>query len=224
MTGIASGVGALVGCLMMWAFLFTDRVLRLSRVCAMGLVIGYGAGTLNSWLTLTQGPFPLALAAGETVPEMANGVAAALMGCAVLLALGELFETPVLRVDEEIPITRRVKYVIYVTFSIVLVAVAAGKFHQGGVKTASVHHAGFLAVFLSFLVVPTIVLATIAALVETEKRSKYLFSGISVFLWILQVTQGRRELVYPALITIGLARYFGYKWERLSWKRVLLLV
>lgn len=222
-TGISSAIAAIIGCLMMWEFLFLNRVIRLSVLCAMGLVIGYGAGTLNSWMTLTQGPIPLASAAGQTVPELANGVAAALMGCAVLLFLGELLETPVVTIDEQLSITRGVKYVIFVNFAIIVIATAIGDFHQGGIRAAGSHHAGVLEVFLSFLLSPTVVLATIALLIEEENAQRYLLGGITVFLWLLQVTQGRRDLVYPALVTIGLARYFGYKWGRFGWRRIVLL-
>lgn len=221
-TGISTGIATVIACLMMWEYLFLNQVVRLSNVCAMGLTVGYGAGTFNSWVTLSLGRFPLAESVSQTVPEMANGVAAALIGCAFLMLVGELFEKPILKMTQRLTMTRGVKYVIFINSAIIVAAAAAGKFHQGGIKTAGIYHAGVLAVFLSFLVSPTAILATIAFLVEREKSQKYLFGGMTVFLWLLELTQGRRDLVYPALVTIGLARFFGYRWSQLSWSRIIL--
>lgn len=222
MTGVSTAIAAVVSCLMMWEFLFLNRVVRLTTVCAMGLTIGYGAGTLNSWLTIPRGNGSLASVVGQTPPEMANGVAAALLGCAVLLALGELLETPVLTMAQDLTISRGVKNVLFMSSSIVVLAVAGGLFHQGGIKASSHLHAGVVAIFLYFLLPPTVVLVTVALLIEKDKRQKYLLGGVTVFLWLLLMTQGRRDLVYPALITVGLARYFGYKWGTLNWRRLLL--
>jgi hypothetical protein len=41
--------------------------------------------------------------------------------------------------------------------------------------------------------------------------------------WLLVVTQGRRDIVYPALIVIALARYAGYRWSELSFRKILLI-
>lgn len=222
-TGISSGIATVIACLMMWEYLFTNPVIRLSNLSATGLVIGYGAGTFNSWLTLTRGHDPLATAIGQTVPELANGVAAVLMGCAVLLFLGELFETPVVTIAQQLTITSGVKRLIVVSSAIIAIALADGRFHQGGAKTAGAHHAGVSAVFLAFLLAPTVVLATVAFLVEEVKTQKYLLGGLVLFLWVFQVTQSRRELVYPALVLVGLARFSGYRWEKITLSRVILV-
>lgn len=224
MTAISSSIGTVIACLMMWEYLFTSKAIRLTNVCAMGLLIGYSAGTLNSWLTLPRAEYPLATAIGQTVPELANAVAATLMGCALLLCVGELAERPVLTIADRLPITSGVKRVAFVGFIVVAAGFAAGEFSQGGVRGAGPDRAGFVSVFIEFMLGPTVVLATVAFLTERKKIDKYLFGGIVLFLWILEVTQGRRDLVYPALVTIPLARYAGFRWGQLSWKRILFVV
>lgn len=222
-TGISSGIATVIGCLMMWQYLFINQAIRISILCATGLVIGYGAGTLNSWLTLPVGNLPLAEVVGQTVPEMANGVAAALMGCALLMVVGELLETPVLTMANRLRITTGVKNLIYINAAIIAVAFAAGKFHQGGVKMASANKAGALSEFLVFIMGGTIVLATIAFLVEEKKTQKSVLGVVILFLWLLALTQGRRSLVFPALITVGLARFAGFRWKQISVGRIILV-
>ena len=223
MTGISSAIATVVSCLMMWDFLFTGQVIRFSTICAMGLTIGYGAGTLNSWLTIPRGNFPLASVIGQTVPELANGVAAALMACAVLMVLGEFLEKPIWTMASRLELTEGVKRVLLANSGILAIAAGVGMFHQGGLKTSGAHHAGFVAEMVGFLVQPSVIVATIAFLVERDKVKRYLFGAIMAFLWLVTLTQGRMTLVYPALVTVGLARYAGYRWDRISWKKVLVL-
>lgn len=222
MTAVTSGIATAISVLMMWEFLFTSQVIRFSNVCAMGLVIGYGAGTLNSWLTLPRAGLPLAAAIGQTVPELANGVAAAMMGCAILLSLGEMLEKPVWTTAQKLRMTHGIKRLVLVNFIILAVAFAAGMFHQGGIKASSASKAGFVSIFLSFLLRPTVILETVIFLVESVKAEKYLFGGIALLSWLLLVTQGRSGLVYSALLTIALARYSGFRWGRISVGRLLL--
>ena len=223
MTAVSSAIGTVVGCLMIWEFLFTENVIRFSSVCSIGLVMGYGFGTLNTWLTLSRAGLPLAVEMGQTVPELAYGVAAALMGCAVLLLLGELFEKPLLTTAQELKVTSGMKRLVLVSAVIIAVALAAGKFHQGGVNTASAHHAGILAEFLQFLLIPTAIMAGVIFLVEQARFDKFLFGAIILFFLLLLVTQGRVNLVSTVLIIIPLARFFGFRWGQLTIGRLLLV-
>ncbi len=222
-TAVSSTIGTVVSCIMMWEFLFTNQVIRLSRVCAMGLVIGYAAGTLNSWLTIPRGEYPLAVAVGQTVPELANGVSVALMGCAVLLLLGELLEKPILTMAQPLVITGGIKRLILINSAIIAIAFAAGKIHQGRMKAAGAGHVGVVAIFLDFLLDPTAILAIIAFLLEKNMLQRLLLGAISIFLMLMLLTQGRMNLVYPSLVMIGLARYAGYRWSDLSIPRIILI-
>lgn len=185
--------------------------------------MGYGFGTLNSWLTLARGGLPLAVAVGQTVPEMADGVAAALMGCATLLLLGEIFEKPVWTIAQHLQVTDGMKRLVLVGTVIIAIAFAAGEFRQGGLRGASAHSAGVLAEFLQFLFIPVTIMADIIFLVEHKKNDKYLFGLIALLLSLLLVTQGRVHLVSTILITVSLARWFGYRWDQLTSGRLLLI-
>lgn len=223
MTGVSSAIASVIAVMMLWEFLFTSKVIRFSSLCAMGLTIGYGPGTLNTWLTLPRGGLSLAAAIGQTVPELADGVAAAFMGCAVLLCLGELIEKPVWTTATKLRITGGMKWLVFVNTAIIAVAFAAGKFHQGGVKNATAHSAGSLTEFLLFLLGPTVVLAGVVFFGRLSNKDKYIFGLILVALLMLLITQGRRGLVYPALTIIPMARYAGYQWNRLTVSRILLV-
>ncbi|MDG7000561.1 MAG: hypothetical protein JRN15_15815, partial [Nitrososphaerota archaeon] len=224
MTGVISAIATVVAVMMLWEFLFTNKVIRLSTLCAIGLTVGYGAGTLNTWLTFPRGGLPLASMIGQTVPELADGVAAALMGCAFLLCIGELIEKPVWTMAQNLRVTGGMKWLVLVNTLIIAVAFAAGKFIQGGVKNAGAHSAGTLAEFLMFLVGPTVVMAGLVFFGSLSRNDKYVFGLILLGLLLFLTTQGRRNLVYPALIIIPVARFSGYKWNRLTASRILLVV
>lgn len=223
MTAISSAIGTVVGCLMMWEFLFTGEVIRFSSVCTIGLVMGYGFGTLNSWLTLPRAGLPLAVEVGQTVPELAYGVAAALMGCASLLLLGEIFEKPIWTMAQELRVTDGMKRMVFACTVIIAIAFAAGLIHQGGVKSLSAKKAGVLAEFLAFLLSPIPIMAGVIFLVEEKKGDKLLFGAILLWFSLLLVTQGRVHLVSEALITVVVARFFGYRWNRLTPGRLLVV-
>jgi hypothetical protein len=224
MTAASSAIATVAGCLMMWDILFISKALRFSSVCAFGLTMGYGFGTLNSWLTLPRAGLPLAVAVGQTVPELANGVAAALMGCAMLLLLGEIFERPLWTTGHDLRVTSGMKSLVLVNTVIIVAAFASGKVLQGGFQVASVHRAGVVAEFLQVLLMPTAIMAGVIALVEKEKIDRYLFGAIALLFLLLLFTQGRVRLVSSILIVILSARFFGFDWSKFTYKRFLFAV
>jgi hypothetical protein len=224
MTAVSCTAATLIASIMMWEFLFTAKAIRFSSICSMGLAIGYGTGTLNSWLTVPRGDLALATVSGQSVSELANGVAAAIMGCAILLCVGELLEKPIWTTDRKLTITPGIKSILYINTLILVVAAATGKILQGAVKTSGHGRAGVLAVFLSFLLSPTVVLGTVVFLHERTGRNKYFLGLIAIFLWLLTITQGRRELIYVPLVTIAFARLSGYRWGRITFSRVIIAI
>lgn len=223
MTAVSSAIGTVISCLMLWEYLFTNSSIRLSSVSVMGLGVAYAGGTLNSWLTISRGEYSLAFVIGQTVPELANGVAAALMGCAILLCVGELFERPVLTTAQRITVTSGIKRIVELLFVILIAAFATGKFQQGGAVGLNTSRAGFTAIFLEFILPPAAVLAVIVMLAEKRKIAKYAYGCIVLCLFAIEMTQGRRHVVYPALVAVGLARYAGYRWSQISLRRILLI-
>lgn len=222
-TAVCSAVGTVVGLVVLWDILFTANVIRLTRVCSTGLILGYGTGTLYSWLTDPRGGYPLAMAVGLTVPVLARGVAAALMGSAVLLASGELLERPVATRAKTLIIDREIKRLIPVGLGTIAAAFATGRFVRGGVTLSSPGHAGILNEFLLFLLYPTLILTTVAFLVERSPRQKLLLGLGTALILVLGLTQGRGPLIYSALTVILLARFCGYHWENFNFKKILLL-
>lgn len=221
-TAVSSGIAAVIGSLMMWEFLFTSKVIRLTNICAMTLTIGYGAGTLNSWLTLSRAGYPLATAVGQPVQELADGLAAALMGCAVLLLLGELLEKPVWTIAQRLRITPGVRWIAIFNSAILFIAFVSGKFVRGGINNGGKHHAGIVGELLGTIFEPTVILVTLI-LIEKGGRGKYLFGTLFLVLWVLLATQGRMPLVYSVFICIAMARYAGYKWNKFTAGRVIFM-
>ncbi len=222
MMAVASGVAAVVGTLMLLETLFREEAVRLTRICTIGLVMGYGAGTLNSWLTVPRGNYPLAAAVGFRVDVLANGLAAALMASAVLLAAGELLEKPVYVHSRQLVIDAGIRRLIVVGAGIIAVAFVTGRFQRGGVVIASAGHAGVLGEFLGFLFYPVVILATVATLVEKVPRQRLQLGIITGVLWVFAMTQSRGGMIYSVLTIIILSRYSGFEWAKITLRRIVI--
>jgi hypothetical protein len=226
MTMAGSLIGTIVAAYLFFDWVFTEQPVRFSTICALGLLSGYATGTLNSWLTYPRAGYPLATVTYVPVTVLAGGLAGALLACACLLAIGELVESPPVPARSRIVFNAGLKNIIAVATLILMVAAAAGMFQQGGIvaqSTGAEGHAGVVALFLYFLIGPTLVLATSAFLVERSRRDR-LWLGIAMTaLWLLDFTQGRRDIIYPAIVTMAVARMAGYEWRKVNLARALLL-
>jgi uncharacterized membrane protein len=225
MLGAGCFVGTAAGFWILWDFLFRDKILRFTRVSAMGFLLGYSGGTLNTWLTLPRAGYSLASRAGLMRGELCHGIAATILASVVLLIFGELFEQPVFARENHIRITRGLKRIALFGVLAILPLVASGRLQQGGLATSGggTGHAGILVVIFGDLVTPTVIISTIIFLMEKKSAWRFFWGFASVMLWLIQLDLGRRNLVYAAVITIPLARYAGYQWSKLSFRQILLI-
>lgn len=221
MLGFGCFVATGIGISLLWDFLFRDHLVRLTRVSAMGFLLGYSGGTLNTWLTLPRAGYSLASRAGLMRGELCHGVAATILGCACLLVVGELLEVPVLDITDRIAISPGLKRIALSGIVLVPPIFTAVRLKQGGMTSGT--HGGVLAVLLDFLAIPTVILSTIIFLMEKKGSGRLLWGVAVVLLWLLQVNLGRRNLVYAAVITVALARHAGYQWNKLSFRQILVI-
>lgn len=222
MTAICCGIGSLVGLVLLWTFAFTDQSIRLTRVAAMGLVLGYAGGALNSWLTYARAGAPLASVVGITVGELARGLGATLLGSAVLLSAGEWLEKPVWTTSRRFTFSPALKRILLVSLAIAAFALATGEIVQEGIDTSS-GHAGIFGLLVLFVLRPAVILITVAFMVEENRKDRILFGFATGLIWLIEFTQGRREMVYPAVIIIAVARYAGYRWSKITFQRVVMI-
>src|SRR5579875_1625765 len=89
--GLALGsfVGAAIALFSLWDWLFLHAPTRLSTLLGMSLLLGYGVGSVNTWLTLPRGSATLGEQFGVPPGGLARGIAAVLFASALLYLLGE---------------------------------------------------------------------------------------------------------------------------------------
>jgi len=220
MLGFGSFVGAGIGFIILWDFLFRDNLMRLTRISAMGFLLGYSGGTLNTWLTLPRAGYSLASRAGLLRGELCRGVAATILASACLLIVGELFESPILDVADRLVVTPGLRRVALFGLLVILPVLATGKLQQTSSSGAG---GGVVVVLFGFLVTPTVILSTIVFLTKDKGKARLFWGAVTVILWLLQLDLGRRDLVYSALITVALARHAGYQWSKLSFRQILVI-
>lgn len=224
MTAVCSAIGTLVGAMLLWRFMFIDQSIRLTRVGAMGLALGYAGGTFNSWLTLKRAGEPLAAMTYVTVPVLAQGIGIAVLACGVLLAAGELLEKPVLTVSPKlIVLTPGMKKILLVSAATVGLALASGRIMLGGIALQSAGHAGIAAILVLTVLQAVVVLLPVAFLISDDPKERWILGIATLIVWIVEFTQGRRALFYPPVMIIPLARYAGYNWKKISASKVILI-
>lgn len=219
---VGSTAGTAIAVLLAWDFLFVGGSIKLTRVTTLGLLLGYAAGTFNSYMTYPRAGYPLASVTSLSEPVLTRGVAAVLIACAFLLSAGELLEPPLLTGERVLLIGSDVKKILAVCILALVGAAATGRVQQGGFTLAGNGHAGFLALFFGFLLGPTVALTTAAFLNERHQGTRYLLGLATALVWVIDVSQGRRNLIYPALLAVMLSRWAGYDWRELRLKTILL--
>jgi hypothetical protein len=218
---VAAAVGGLTACYLLWEWLFREGPTRFSTVLAMTLLLGYGLGAVNTWLTLPRGDLPLSafLALDEGV--LARGMAAVLLSAAVLCFLGELYERPLFGREFRIPLDQHSYSLIYLG----TLATAAGFFTHslgsGGGQSVNGEQS-VASALLAWLFSPLAAL-TLAVFLASGKGVSKLLTGIcALILCVLLMVVGRRTVVYTAMEILFALRLTGYRVKGTILKKAML--
>lgn len=204
-------VGA-VSVYLMFDLLGRRKPLRISTVLAMTLGLGYGIGTVNTWYTLPRGSESLGEFLHISTVELAYGIASIAVSLALLLCLGELFETPLFGEDFELTFNNRAVF-----FLSLATATIAGSFLHGNVGFQGATgegdlsgHIGYIASLIEWLNGSTLALAVCVALNVRGRFLRLYGRALAVLLFLLLLPLGRREMIYGvvlALLGLRLGRY-----------------
>src|SRR5579875_2042514 len=140
MLGFGCFAGTGVGLVILWRFLFRDKLLRLTRVGAIGCLLGYSGGTLNTWLTLPRSGESLGAWAGLMRGDLCHGLAVTILAAALLLAAGELLESPLLDSSHRIAVTSGIKRIALAGLVLVVPIIFSGRLRQSGIESNNPGH------------------------------------------------------------------------------------
>lgn len=221
---IAASVASVVALYMLWDWLLREGPTRFSTLLAITLLLGYGLGAVNTWLTLPRGNLSLADFLGSDEGILARGMAGVLLSAVPLCCLGELYERPLFGREFRIRLDQHT----YVLLALATVATAIG-FVTGslgymGAQNTYGEQLSVSAALLSWLFPPLTAL-TVAIFVATPRGSAKLLVGACMFAMLAFVmVVGRRIVIYTAMEALLALRLTGYRLKGSFFKNTLILI
>ena len=219
---VAATVASFIACYMLWDWLFREGPTRFSTIQAMTLLLGYGLGALNTWLTLPRGDLPLAAFLGADQGILTRGMAAVLLSAVALCFLGELYERPLFGREFRIPLDQHTYALIYVGTLAIIAGFLTHSLGYGGIANAYREQQSPVAALLGWLLSPLAAL-TAAVFLASKGLSKLLTGVCTLILCVLLMAVGRRVVVYTAMEILFALRLTGYRLKGTVFRKALLL-
>lgn len=227
---ISGDLGLLLGCVIatiiglftLWEWLFRQAPTRISTMLAMSLLLGYGAGALNTWLTLPRGNLTVGQYIGIGKGALAHGMAAVLLSTVLLYFLGEIVEKPLFRPGYQLQITDSTRSLIYFGLCAMLIGYATHSVVMSGAAAAE-GHANKLGLFLIWLYVPITALASVAFLRSNRGRERLLTGLCALTLLAMLAVRGRRGAIYTTVEIVFVLGLSGYQWRGKGARNTILL-
>jgi hypothetical protein len=220
---LASIEATVVALFTLWEWLFRRAPTRFSTLLGMALLLGYGAGTLNTWLTLPRGGLTLGEIMGLDDGVLARGLGAVLLTSACLYFLGEIFEKPVFGRDFRFTIDARTRALIYVGTVAMLGGYATHRLIVGG-ATSSEGHVSVIGVFLFWFYPPLTAVAVAATVTAKRNRDALLLGASSLILLAIFGVMGRRCTIYTSMEILLMLGFVGFKWREKIFRNILLVL
>jgi hypothetical protein len=203
-------------------WLFRHAPTRFSTLLAMSSLLGYGVGTLNTWLTLPRGALTLGQAMGLSDGVLARGIAAVLLSSGLLYFLGELFEKPLFGQSFRVSIDETTRSLVYFGALCMIAGYATHSLIIGG-AAVSEGHISIFGMFLDWLYCPITALAVTALLTARTNRQR-LLAGVSSAVFLLMfAVRGRRISLYTTIGVLFVLGLSGYQWRGKGIRNVLLI-
>ncbi len=207
----------------LWDWLFRHAPTRLSTLLAMALLLGYGGGALNTWLTLPRGTLSLSEIMGLGEGVLNRGIAAVLFSSALLYFFGEIFEKPIFGQSFRLQIDRTTRSLVFLGALAMLGGYATHSLAIEG-AASSEGHVSILGMFLTWLYTPITALA-VASFVTARLRREKLLAGFSSLVLILMfAVLGRRATLYTTIEILFVLALVGYRWRGKGIRNLLLII
>lgn len=220
---IACIVGGAVGLYLIWDWLFRNGATRFSTLMALGQLIGYCLGALNSCITTPRGGLTIGEFFGYDDGVLARAAALVLITNGILLCLGEIFERPVFGREYRIPLDYRVYYIVYIGTLLYLGAFLTGTMSVMGVQVEN-GNVGVFKTFLNWFFPPLSVISMAVFLATPRGIHKRLTACSSVLMLLMMTILGRRIMIYTVVEMIFAVRLTGYKFTGSAFKKLFLAV
>ena len=220
---LACAVGTIIGFYTLWDWLFRKGPTRFSTITAMSLLIGYGAGALNTWVTLPRGLLSISAAMGLPQGVLARGIGAVLIATALLYFFGEIFEKPVFGRDFRFTVDARTRMLVCIGALAVIAGYATHAILFQGPSSTGGHLNPFGA-FLLWLY-PLITAISVAAFLTAPRGKSKVLSGIAMMVLLMMFSiVGRRNSVYTTVEILLVLGFSAYQWRGRTLRKVLMVL
>ncbi len=212
--------GGVIGIYLLLDIVFRETPLRFTSLYAMTLLIAYNLATLNSWLTLPRGGLTLAEFFSRDPAALARAVAACMASAASLLALGQIFETPLfgrdfrLKFDSAVPIG-------ILSAGLLVLGYATGQLGYMGIKSSGTGHVSAAATLIMWWSVPAFAYSVCAAL-NSVGLKRWIVAGCALVQGVAIVPFGRRVFAFSLLLAVIGTRLGEFR-LRMHWFKKLLI-
>ncbi len=221
---LASIVSTIIGLYTIWDWLFRYGPTRFSTLLAMSTLLGYGGGTLNTWITLPRGPLTLAQVMGSDEGILARAIAATLISAAFLYFFGELYERPLFGREFRIPIDQRAYLLIYLGTFLVIIGFLTHQLAYMGLTHGEGGKQNVFGVFILWLFIPLVSLSLAVFLVTPRGLAKVSVGICAATLFVLLMALGRRFLIYSGVEILFALRLVGYRPKGSPLKKIFLVL
>jgi hypothetical protein len=220
----AATVGGVIGVYLLWDWLFREGPTRFSTLMVIALLLGYGLGTVNTWLTLPRGGLTIAQFLGADEAVYTHGMAAVLIVSAPLLFFGEFYERPLFGSDFRLPLDQRTYlFIVLGTIGVVIGFLTHSLGFEGG-QVGSGGQVSVASALLSWMF-PTLTSLTIALFLVVRGRFiKPLIGFCTLILCVLIMAIGRRNMIYTSMLVIFTLRLTGYRLKGTFFRKLLLIL
>ncbi len=212
----ASLVGAAVGLLSLWNLTLGRGPFRVSILLGMTLLLAYGLGTANTWLTLPRGGLEISAAFLRSTESLAHGLGTVLIATAFLYSVGELLETPVVGLSFYVQPDGRKYLLMMLGTALLLIDYATGSLSYMGAVLNDNQKLSVMAAAGLWFAAGVFPYCLVLFLNSPRGLMRTVSLGFTVLNFFLLVPLGRRVLGYGVITALFALRFTGVR-PRLHW-------
>ncbi|AXC13430.1 hypothetical protein ACPOL_4153 [Acidisarcina polymorpha] len=198
---LGSALGGFASLYVLFDILFRGTPLRLSTILGTSLLFGYNLGAFNSWFSIPRGGLTIAEYFARDVDSLARGTAAVMISCALLFAVGEMYERPIFGRDFHINFQPRSIVLVLVSTALLLFAFATGRLGFMGIAHDESGRISPMASLIIWWSAPAFAYSVCAAL-NTKGATRFLVGLCAIVQFLAIVPLGRRNLTYAVLLAL----------------------
>ncbi|MFZ0661486.1 MAG: hypothetical protein WAM66_02240 [Acidobacteriaceae bacterium] len=219
---LACTVAAVVGFFTLWEWLFRKAPTRFSTLMGMALLLGYGAGALNTWITLPRGSLTLSDVMGLPRGVLARGIGAVLLCSAILYFLGEIYEKPIFGRDFRFSVNGRTRTLVCLGALAMVGGYATHVLEfMGPASTGG--HLSPAGAFLEWFYPSVTAIGIVAFLTAPRGKAKVFCGAAALILLLLFSVMGRRHSMYTSVEILLVLELSGYHWKGSAVRKALMI-